>query len=173
METTMENMQATKPIALYARVSTSDKGQDADLQLRELREYAQRRGLQIGQQYVDHGVSGAKDSRPELDRLMADVHAQKYSAVMVWKFDRWARSVQHLLRSLDQFNKLQVGFVSLTEGVDTSTPMGKFTLTVLGAVGELERSMLIERTKSGMRNAKAKGIHCGRPRKVVSITRAA
>src|SRR5260370_26948269 len=114
METTMESTQP-KPIALYARVSTSDKGQDAALQLRELREYASRRGLQIGQEYVDHGVSGAKDSRPELDRLMADVHAQKYSAVMVWKFDRWARSVQHLLRSLDQSTRLHAASLSFTE----------------------------------------------------------
>jgi DNA invertase Pin-like site-specific DNA recombinase len=160
-------------IALYARVSTTDKNQDPEMQLRELREYASRRALTVGAEYVEIGVSGAKDSRPQLARLMADVHAGQFHTVMVWKFDRFARSVAHLLRALDTFNKLQVGFVSLTEGVDTATPMGKFTMTVLGAVGELERSMMIERTKAGMRNAKAKGIHCGRPRKVVSITRAA
>jgi DNA invertase Pin-like site-specific DNA recombinase len=157
----------TKTVALYARVSTSDKGQDSGLQLRELREYCQRRGLTVGQEFVDEGISGAKDSRPQLDKLMAAVVNGEFSTIMVWKFDRFARSVQHLLRALDTFNKLGVHFVSLTEGVDTSTPMGKFTLTVLGAVGELERSMLIERVRAGMRNAQAKGIHCGRPRKIV------
>jgi DNA invertase Pin-like site-specific DNA recombinase len=162
----------TKPVALYARVSTNDKGQDTDVQLRDLRADAERRGLETIV-YVDHGVSGVKDSRPALDRMMADVRSGKIAAVHVARFDRFARSVQHLLRALDFFNSVQVGFVSLSEGVDTSTPMGKFTLTVLGAVGELERSMMIERTKAGMRNAKAKGVHCGRPRKIINIQEAA
>lgn len=162
-------MNDTKPVALYARVSTSDKGQDSGLQLRELREYCQRRDLVVGQEFVDEGISGTKDSRPALDKMMAQVLEGEYSAVLVWKFDRFARSVPHLLRALDSFNRLGVHFVSLTEGVDTSTPIGKFTLTVLGAVGELERNMMIERTKAGMQNAKAKGIHCGRPRKIVEI----
>jgi DNA invertase Pin-like site-specific DNA recombinase len=155
-------------IALYARVSTDDKGQDPEMQLRELREYAARKGLTVGAEFVDY-TSGAKTSRPQLDRLLAEAKAGKFTAVMVWKFDRMARSVVHLLSVLDSLVASGVQFHSLTEGVDTSTPAGKFTMTVLGAAAELERSMMIERTKAGMRNAKAKGVHCGRPRKVISI----
>jgi DNA invertase Pin-like site-specific DNA recombinase len=158
-----------KPVALYARVSTADKGQDTNVQLRELRDHCSRRNLTVGAEFVDEGISGTKDSRPALDKLMAGVLQGEYSGVIVWKFDRFARSVPHLLRALESFNKLGVHFVSLTEGVDTSTPIGKFTLTVLGAVGELERNMMIERTKAGMKNAAAKGIHCGRPRKVIQL----
>jgi DNA invertase Pin-like site-specific DNA recombinase len=163
----------TQPVALYARCSTLDKGQDPEMQLRELREYCQRRHLTIGAEFVDHGVSGAKENRPQLTRLMADIKAGHFSAVVIWKFDRFARSVAHLLRALDEFTRLGVAFHSVTESVDTNSALGKFTMTVLGAVGELERSMLIERVTAGMRNAKAKGVHCGRPRKVVSITEAA
>lgn len=149
-------------IALYARVSTTDKNQDPEVQLRELREYCQRRGLEVGCEYVDIGISGSKESRPELNRLMADVRAGKYTQVIVWKFDRFARSAAHLLKALDTLSKAGVAFVSLTEGVDTSTPMGKFMLTILGAVSELERSMIIERVRSGMRHAKIKGTKSGK-----------
>src|SRR5271163_510100 len=117
--------------ALYARVSTSDKGQDPDMQLRELREYSERRGWQIAEQYVDRGISGAKDSRPELNRLMADAHKRRFDAVVVWRFDRFARSVSHLLRALETFKALGIEFVSLSEQVDTSTPTGKMVFTVL------------------------------------------
>ena len=102
-------------IALYARVSTSDKGQDPEVQLRELREYCNRRGLQISAEYVDTGVSGAKDSRPQLNRLMADASKRKFGAVVVWKFDRFARSVSHLLRALEQFRSLGIEFVSIAK----------------------------------------------------------
>ena len=111
-------------IAIYARVSTLNNGQSPQMQLRELREYCQRRGWKIGGEYVDRGISGAKDSRPELNRLMADAHKRRFEAVVVWKFDRFARSVSHLLRALETFNALGIAFVSLSESIDTSTPAG-------------------------------------------------
>src|SRR5229473_2629154 len=109
-------------IALYARVSTADKGQDPEMQLRELREYVERRGFVLAGEYVDAGISGAKDSRPELNRLMADAHKRRFDAVCVWKFDRFARSVSHLLRALETFKALGIEFVSFSEQMDTSTP---------------------------------------------------
>jgi DNA invertase Pin-like site-specific DNA recombinase len=151
-------------VGLYARVSTTDKGQDPELQLRELRDYCQRRGWDVAGEYVDAGVSGAKDSRPELNRLMADAAKRKFDAVVVWKFDRFARSVSHLLRALETFRALGVEFVSYSEAIDTATPVGKMTFTVLGAVAELERSLIVERVRAGMRNAKAKGQSIGRPK---------
>src|SRR5690349_5525241 len=111
--------------ALYARISTSNHGQDSELQLRELREHFQRRGWEIIAEYVDNGISGSKDSRPELNRLMADAHIRRFDAVAVWKFDRFARSTSHLLRALETFQSLGIEFISLTESIDTSTPVGK------------------------------------------------
>ena len=155
----------TMNTAIYARVSTSN-GQDPEMQLRELREYCQRRGWQLKGEYIDSGISGMKDSRPELNRLMADAHKRLFDAVVVWRFDRFARSVSHLLRALETFGSLGIQFVSLSEQVDTSTPAGKMVFTVLGAVAELERSLIVERVRAGLRNARAKGKHLGRPRKV-------
>lgn len=150
-------------VCLYARVSTLDKGQDPQMQLRELRDYCQRRGWTVASEYVDVGVSGAKDSRPELNRMMADASRRRFDAVVVWRFDRFARSVSHLLRALETFRALGIEFVSYTEAIDTATPVGKMTFTVLGAVAELERSLIVERVRAGMRNAKAKGRSIGRP----------
>jgi DNA invertase Pin-like site-specific DNA recombinase len=151
--------------ALYARVSTSD--QTAEMQLRELREHAARRGWQVVGEYVDTGISGTKASRPELDRLMADVKSGLFEVVAVWKFDRMARSVTHLLHVLEVLKTHNVEFASLTEAIDTSSAMGKCMMTVMGAFAELERSTIIERVKTGMRNAKAKGKHVGRKAKTV------
>jgi DNA invertase Pin-like site-specific DNA recombinase len=159
--------------AIYARVSTSNNGQDPSVQTREIREYCERRGWQIAGEYVDAGISGAKDSRPELNKLMADAHRRRFDAVVVWKFDRFARSVSHLLRALENFNALGVGFVSLSEQIDTSTPTGRMVFTVLGAVAELERSLIAERVRAGLRNAKAKGTRLGRPRISVDASRVA
>jgi len=139
--------------AIYARVSTAGHGQSPELQVREIREYCERRGWQVCGEYVDAGVSGAKDSRPELNRLMADAHRRRFDAVVVWKFDRFARSVSHLLRALETFNALGIAFVSLSEQIDTTTPTGKMVFTVLGAVAELERSLIAERVRAGLRNA--------------------
>lgn len=153
--------------AIYARVSTNGHGQDPEMQLRELREHCQRRGWTVGSEYVDVGISGTKEKRPELDRLMAEAHRRRFDVVAVWKFDRFARSVSHLLRALETFNALGVGFVSLSESLDTSTPSGKMVFTVLGAVAELERSLIAERVKAGLRNARAKGKRLGRPKVTV------
>src|SRR6266478_171506 len=158
--------------ALYARVSTFDK-QDPEVQLRELREYCERRGFSITGEYVDVGISGSKDSRPELNRLMLDAAKRKFDAVVVWRFDRFARSVSHLLRALETFRSVGIEFVSYSEAIDTSTPVGKMTFTVLGAVAELERSLIIERVRAGVRNAKAKGKRLGRPRVAVDRGRIA
>ncbi len=150
-------------VALYARVSTADKGQDPRVQTLELQEYCQRRGWGVVGGYVDVGISGTKEKRPELDRLMADAHRRRFDAVLCWKFDRFARSVSHLLRALETFRSLGIDFISFSEQLDTSTPMGKMVFTVLGAVAELERSLIVERVRAGMRNARAKGKRIGRP----------
>ena len=160
-------------VALYARVSTSNNGQDPTMQTRELREYAERRGWTVAGEYVDVGISGTKERRPELDRLMGDAHRRRFDAVVVWKFDRFARSVSHLLRALETFKAQGIEFVSFSEQLDTSTPAGKLVFTVLGAVAELERSLIVERVKAGLRNAKAKGKRLGRPRRIVDAHRVA
>ena len=160
-------------VAIYARVSTTNHGQDVTMQTRELREYAERRGWTVAGEYVDAGVSGAKDRRPELDRMMADAHRRKFDVIAVWKFDRFARSVSHLLRALDTFRALGVEFVSLSESLDTATPAGRMVFTVLGAVAELERSLIAERVRAGLRNARAKGKRLGRPRVDVDAARIA
>ena len=156
-------LQQSFRVAIYARVSTPDgKGQSPQMQLHELREHCERRGWQMLGEYVDR-MTGSKDSRPELDHLMADAHKRRFDVVIVWKFDRFARSVSHLLRALETFKALGIEFVSFSEQLDTSTPAGKLVFTVLGAVAELERSLIIERVRAGMRNAKAKGKRIGRP----------
>ena len=157
-------------IALYARVSTTDKGQDPQMQLRELREYCERRKLDIVGEYIDNGIIGSKESRPELNRLMADANRRKFDAVLVWKFDRFARSTSHLLKALETFQSLKIDFVSLTEGIDTSTPVGAMVFTILGAVGQMERELIRERIRAGVRNARAKGRKLGRPRVAVDAS---
>jgi DNA invertase Pin-like site-specific DNA recombinase len=159
--------QENTRVAIYARVSTTNHGQDVGMQTRELRQFAEARCWQVVGEYLDEGISGAKDSRPELNRLMADAHKRRFEVVCVWRFDRFARSVSHLLRALETFKALGIDFVSYSEQMDTSTPAGKMVFTVLGAVAELERSLIVERVRAGLRNAKAKGKRLGRPRVVV------
>ena len=118
-------------------------------------------------------MSGTKDSRPELNRLIADAHKRRFDVVCVWRFDRFARSVSHLLRALETFKALGIDFVSFSEQMDTSTPAGKMVFTVLGAVAELERSLIVERVRAGLRNARAKGKTLGRPRVAVDASRIA
>jgi DNA invertase Pin-like site-specific DNA recombinase len=156
--------------AIYARVSTKNHGQDISMQTRELEQFATARSWDVVDSYLDLGICGAKDKRPQLDRLMADAHRRKFDVVIVWKFDRFARSVSHLLRALETFSSLGIGFVSLSESLDTSTPAGKMVFTVLGAVAELERSLIAERVRAGLRNARAKGKRLGRPRTFVDAT---
>src|ERR1700678_3704040 len=147
----------TPRVAIYARVSTTNHGQDVGLQTRELQQFAEARGWRMVGTYIDDGVSGAKDSRPELNRLMADAHKRCFDVVAVWRFDRFARSVSHLLRALETFSALGIAFVSLSEQMDTTTPTGKMVFTVLGAVAELERGLIQERIRAGMRLAKSRG----------------
>jgi DNA invertase Pin-like site-specific DNA recombinase len=160
-------------VAIYARCSTAHNGQDPATQTRELREYVEHRGWKLAGEYVDAGISGTKEKRPELDRLMTDAHRRRFDCVVVWKFDRFARSVSHLLRALEGFRSLGIEFVSFSEQMDTSTPAGKMVFTVLGAVAELERSLIVERVKAGLRNAKAKGKRLGRPKTIVDTRRVA
>lgn len=158
-------------VALYARVSTD--GQTAESQTVALREYCARRGWEIHSEYVDAGVSGSTASRPELDRLMRDVTARKVKAVLVWKFDRLFRSVPHMLEALETFRHYGVEFVSITEAIDTTTPMGRMVYTLLAAVAEFEKGLIRERTLAGMARARAEGKRIGRPRVEVNVERAA
>src|SRR6516165_2532822 len=134
-------------VALYARVSTKD--QHCELQLRELRQYAERRGLEIAGEYVDHGVSGSKDSRPELNRLMADAHRRKFDTICCWKLDRYGRSLKHLINALADLDALGVSFVSLRDNLDLSTPSGRLMFHMLGAMAEFERELIRERVVAG------------------------
>src|SRR5437667_3099145 len=155
-----------KRAALYMRVSTKGHGQTTETQAVALREYAAHRGFEIIEEYRDEGISGSKDSRPALDRLMKDARGRKFDVVIVARFDRFARSVSHLLRALEEFNHVGINFVSLSESVDTSTPMGKMIFTVLGAVAELERNMIKERVHMGISRARKEGKELGRPKRI-------
>lgn len=150
--------------AVYARVSTNNGQQSPDMQLRALREYCEARGLTVYREYVDEGISGAKDSRPALNELMDDARKRKFDIVCVWKFDRFARSTKHLLSALDEFKNLGIDFISYSENIDTSTPLGKAVFTIVAAIGELERSLIVERVKAGLKAAKARGKRVGRPK---------
>ncbi|MGE3376600.1 MAG: recombinase family protein [Vicinamibacteria bacterium] len=152
-----------KRAAIYARVSTL-AGQSPQMQLDALREYAAHRGLQVVAEFVDHGVSGARDHRPALDRLMAAARQRQLDVVLVYRFDRFARSVRHLVTALDEFQALEVDFVSYSESIDTSTPLGRALFSIVAALGELERSLIVERSVEGQRRARARGQHVGRPR---------
>jgi DNA invertase Pin-like site-specific DNA recombinase len=154
-------------VALYARVSTKQHGQDVETQLQALRAWAKQRKWKVAGEYADRGWSGAKERRPELDRLMRDSKAKAFDAVAVWKFDRFARSVKHLVTALDDFRSWGVEFVSLSESIDTSTPMGKAMFTILGAIAELERALIKERVQLGVDRARRDGRRLGRPRKRV------
>lgn len=145
--------------ALYARCSTVH--QDVGLQLDALRRLAETRGWSPVEVYVDEGVSGAKDSRPALDRMMADARAGKLDVVAVWKFDRFARSTAHLLSALDDFRRAGVHFVSVTEAIDTGTAVGRMVYTLLACVAEFERALITERVAAGVARAMANGRRVG------------
>ncbi|MHB8880424.1 MAG: recombinase family protein [Thermodesulfovibrionales bacterium] len=148
--------------AIYARVSTTDKGQDPELQLTDLREFCQRREWTVEGEFVDNGVSGAKDRRPELDKVMELVRKRKVDAVIVWKLDRWGRSVQHLVNSISELGNLGVAFVSYRENIDLSTPAGKLMFHIISAMAEFEREIIRERIRAGIANARRKGKRLGR-----------
>ena len=152
-----------KRIALYARVSTLN-GQNPEMQLAELREYAQRRGWEVYSEYCDLGISGAKDSRPQLNRMIADAHARKFDAILVWKLDRFARSLKMLVTSIEDLNSYGVAFVSLRDNLDLSTPAGRLMLHIIAAMAEFERSLIQERVIAGIASAKSRGVKFGRPK---------
>lgn len=149
-------------VALYCRVSTDR--QDIDTQLFPLREFATRRNFVIKAEYIDAAVSGLKARRPGLDALLKAARGREIDIVLVARFDRFARSVSHLVRSLEEFQSLGIDFISLNESIDTSTPMGKMVFVVLAAVAELERSLIVERVNAGMDRARKQGKEIGRPR---------
>lgn len=152
-------------IGIYARVSTKD--QNCEMQLRDLRAYCVARGFDAATEYIDVGQSGAKDSRPELNRLMEDVRKRKLDGVVVWRFDRFARSTKHLLTALEEFRSLGVQFISYQENMDTSSPLGQALFTIVSAVAQLERDLIRERVSAGIRNARVSGVKLGRPRRAV------
>ena len=154
--------QPVMQTALYLRVSTAQ--QTPDLQRDDLRSYAGRTGLAIVAEYTDVAVSGRKEGRPQLQALMRAARAREFACVLVWKFDRFARSVAHLLHALDEFNHLGIRFISLQDQIDTQSPMGKAMFTIIGAMAELESALISERVKAGMAAAKVRGKRFGRPR---------
>jgi DNA invertase Pin-like site-specific DNA recombinase len=155
-----------KVVALYARVSTLD--QNCEVQLQDLRRFAGQR-FSPYQEYIDIGVSGAQRHRPQLDILMKDARKRRFDVVLVWKFDRFARSLKHLIESLDEFSALGIDFVSYTEGVDTTTPAGQLLFHIVGAVAQFERDLIAERVRAGLAHARAMGKHIGRPRAKVDL----
>lgn len=150
-----------KRLAIYARVSTQE--QSAEAQLLDLREHAKQRGWAIHHEYVDEGVSGTKSKRPALDAMMADAKKRKFDVVLVWRFDRFARSTQHLVNALAEFRHLGIDFVSYQESIDTSSPLGEAIFSIVAAISQLERDIIAERVKAGLRKARAKGKRLGRP----------
>jgi DNA invertase Pin-like site-specific DNA recombinase len=156
-------------VALYARVSTLN-AQDPEVQLAELREYSAHRGLVIIGEYTDKGISGSRDSRPELNRLMSDAHRRQFDAILVWKIDRFGRSLKHLVNALADLSAYGVAFVSLRDNLDLSTPTGRLMFQIIGAMAEFERALIQERVRAGLKNAKAKGTRLGRPRVFVNLS---
>lgn len=158
-------------VAIYARVSTSD--QNPTMQVEELKAHCEARFWSVFDYYIDEGVSGGAKSRPALDRLMKDAQARKFNAVLVWKFDRFARSLIHLVQALETFHALQVDFISLKDSIDTTTPQGKLMFHIIAAFAEYERAAIRERVRSGMANAKAQGVKLGRPTVAVDSAKVA
>jgi len=148
-------------VALYARVSTL-AGQSPEMQLVELREYAARRGWSIVEEYVDRGVSGVKESRPALNRLMDHARQRRFDVIAVWKIDRFGRSLRHLVNSIAELENLGVSFVSLRDSIDLSSPSGVLMFQLIAAMSQFERSLIQERVKAGLQNAKRKGKRLGR-----------
>ena len=163
----------TTKVAIYARVSTANNGQNPEMQTRELGEYCDRRGWVVVGEYVDIGISGTKERRPELDRLMADAHQRRFDLILVWKLDRFGRSLKHLVNSLAELEALGVTFVSIRDNLDLTTPSGRLMFQIIGAMAEFERSLIVERVKAGLRNAKSKGRQLGRPRVAVDSAKIA
>jgi DNA invertase Pin-like site-specific DNA recombinase len=150
-------------VGIYCRVSTAD--QTTENQLNDLRKYAAERKWRIAGEYVDNGVSGVKESRPALDRMMEQARKRKLDVVLVWRFDRFARSVRHLVLALDELRGLGVDFVSYQESIDTATPLGQAIFTIIAAMAALERNIIVDRVRAGLRRARQQGKRIGRPRR--------
>ncbi len=151
-----------KRCAIYTRVSTSS--QSCDAQLGDLRKFAAERGWEVVEEYSDEGVSGVRERRPALDRLMGDARRRRFGVVLCWRFDRFARSTRFLVEALETFRALGIDFVSFQEALDTSTPMGSCVFLIISALARLERDIIAERVKAGLRRARAEGKTLGRPR---------
>lgn len=158
-----------KRAAIYARVSTQN-GQNPEMQLEEIRQYCRRRDWTILREYVDKGISGAKERRPALDQLLIDCKKRAVDCVVVYRYDRFARSLRQLVNALEDFRALGVDFVSLHEGVDTSTPNGRLVFGIFASIAEFERELIRDRVRSGLALARSHGKRLGRPR--VSVDRA-
>jgi DNA invertase Pin-like site-specific DNA recombinase len=152
-----------KRVGLYARVSTVH-GQDPEVQLLELRSYCQRRGFEIAEEFVDKGISGSRERRPGLDRLMVACRKRLLDAVVVYRYDRFARSLRQLVNALEEFRSLDIDFVSIHEGVDTSTPNGRLVFGIFASIAEFERELIRDRVRSGIAAARSRGRKLGRPR---------
>lgn len=164
-------MNNARRVALYARVSTNNVHQDSEGQLLELREHAAHRGWQVADEFVDR-ISGSKDSRPQLDRLMTAARERRVDIILVWKLDRWGRSLKHLVESLAELSDLGVSFVSLKDGFDMMTAAGRAMFGMCAVMAEFERDLIRERVRMGLRNAKAKGKRLGRPRAALPMDKA-
>jgi len=154
-------MTDSNKTAIYIRVSTA--GQNPDLQKDGLLEYASRAKLNIVKEYLDIAVSGRKEGRPALRQLMKAARNRTFDTIVVWQFDRFARSVSHLLKALEEFNHLNIRFISVQDQIDTNSPMGRAMFTIIGAMAELESALISERVKAGMAAAKSRGKKIGRP----------
>jgi DNA invertase Pin-like site-specific DNA recombinase len=161
-----------KRAAIYARVSTHN-GQNPEMQLDEVREYCRLRGWKVVGEYVDEGISGSKEHRPALDRLIAACQKRLVDAVVVYRYDRFARSLRQLVNALDEFRALGIDFVSLHEGVDTSTPNGRLVFGIFASIAEFERELIRDRVRSGLALARSRGRQLGRPRIVVDASKVA
>ena len=163
----------TKRVALYARVSTLNHGQDPEVQLGELREFCKRRGFTVAHEYVDKGISGSRERRPALDKLLVACRKRLVDAVVVYRYDRFARSLRQLVNALEEFRALGIDFISIHEGVDTSTPNGRLVFGIFASIAEFERELIRDRVRSGLAAAKAKGKRIGRPKVAVDVPRIA
>jgi len=148
--------------AIYARVSTADQHSGLEAQIRALKEYCERMKIEDFELFTDENISGAKISRPSLDRMMVALRNHEFSGVIVYSFSRFARSTTHLLGALEEMKKYETEFTSITEKIETNSSMGRAFFTVIAAISQLERELIVERVKNGLKNAKAKGVHIGR-----------
>ena len=155
-------MKQDKRVAIYVRVST--KEQSVDMQLNDLERYSKERRLSVFKVYQDNGVSGTKETRPALSSLMDDARKRKFDVVLVWRFDRFARSTKHLVNALYEFRNLSIDFISYQENIDTSSPLGEAIFTIISAMATLERDIIAERVRGGLRKARANGKRLGRPK---------